>query len=319
VTSRQTKTDWGILGLASGFIVALSAIVVSAEVRIVSPPSLANVEGDGNAADTGGPGRIQYLFPASDFLALSPSQRWLVSWNFRGDASQTTPVDWTFNNAKLWMSTTDKDSLTNVFDDNHGPDKTLVIDGTVTYPILASGPAEGPRDFANGTPLQTPFYYDPSKGNLLIEEIALTNSVPFPGPHLDFQSSTEARVLFGSANSTTGSQLTGILIGQFTFASTSFPGDFNNDGTVDAADYVVWRKKLGTTYTQSDYDAWRANFGKTAGSGAALPSAEPLPAVPEPSSELLIMLAIGFILSRARNAKMSNLNSKQWIKNRASC
>ena len=55
------------------------------------------------------------------------------------------PVDWTFDE-QIWMSTTDKDSLTTVFDDNHGPDKTLVHDGVISYPVLASGPTEGPRD-----------------------------------------------------------------------------------------------------------------------------------------------------------------------------
>ena len=45
-------------------------------------------------------------------------------------------------------------------------------------------------------------------------------------------------------------------------------GDFNEDGVVDAADYVVWRKGLGTTYTQKDYDTWRAHFGQTAGIGS---------------------------------------------------
>ncbi|HEX2476641.1 MAG TPA: hypothetical protein VHK01_17945 [Lacipirellulaceae bacterium] len=41
-------------------------------------------------------------------------------------------------------------------------------------------------------------------------------------------------------------------------------GDFNNDGAVNAADYVVWRKGSGTTYNQFHYDAWRANVGRTA-------------------------------------------------------
>jgi T5SS/PEP-CTERM-associated repeat protein len=41
------------------------------------------------------------------------------------------------------------------------------------------------------------------------------------------------------------------------------PGDFNTDGAVDAADYVVWRKNGGT---QADFDLWRANFGRTADS-----------------------------------------------------
>ena len=31
-------------------------------------------------------------------------------------------------------------------------------------------------------------------------------------------------------------------------------GDYNRNGIVDAADYAVWRKGLGTTYTQNDYD-----------------------------------------------------------------
>jgi PEP-CTERM motif len=61
-------------------------------------------------------------------------------------------------------------------------------------------------------------------------------------------------------------------------------GDFNNDGKVDAADYVVWRKTDGT---QPGYDEWRANFGRTSGSGSALGPA----AVPEPSA--LVLLAAG--------------------------
>jgi hypothetical protein len=50
---------------------------------------------------------------------------------------------------------------------------------------------------------------------------------------------------------------------------------------------------LGTTYTPADYDVWRANFGQTIGSGAALPSAEALSiAVPEPATTLLCFLTI---------------------------
>ena len=80
-------------------------------------------------------------------------------------------------------------------------------------------------------------------------------------------------------------------------------GDYNGDGTVDAADYVVWRKGLGTTYTQDDYNTWRANFGATLGSGSS--SAFPLPpspfdsAVPEPSAFVLAaMSAAGLLLLR---------------------
>src|SRR5438045_354813 len=36
------------------------------------------------------------------------------------------------------------------------------------------------------------------------------------------------------------------------------PGDFNADGTVDAADYLLWRKGGGTS---TSYEAWRGRFG----------------------------------------------------------
>ncbi|MEO0532015.1 MAG: hypothetical protein AAF266_15790 [Planctomycetota bacterium] len=64
-------------------------------------------------------------------------------------------------------------------------------------------------------------------------------------------------------------------------------GDFNADGTVDAADYTVWRDAFGEhgfglaadhdasgIIDEGDYDLWRANFGATLN---ALPVPEPLP------------------------------------------
>lgn len=61
--------------------------------------------------------------------------------------------------------------------------------------------------------------------------------------------------------------------------TANFPGDYNDDGVVDAADYVVWRKNEGTMNTlphdpnggiidSDQYNTWRANFGMmTRGSG----------------------------------------------------
>jgi arylsulfatase A-like enzyme len=72
-------------------------------------------------------------------------------------------------------------------------------------------------------------------------------------------------------------------------------GDFNHDGLVGAADYVVWRKNGGT---QADLDTWRSRFGLAGGIGAGLGSASA--AVPEPSSALLIVLASSAHLARRR-------------------
>jgi T5SS/PEP-CTERM-associated repeat protein len=72
-------------------------------------------------------------------------------------------------------------------------------------------------------------------------------------------------------------------------------GDFDRNGIVDAADYVVWRKGLGTTYAQSDYDVWRAHFGQTVGSGSGISrNAE----VPEPTSMVSLMLAAACVYNR---------------------
>lgn len=89
-------------------------------------------------------------------------------------------------------------------------------------------------------------------------------------------------------------------------------GDYNGNGTVDAADYVVWRKTLGQTgaglaadgtgqaggpdgvVDQLDYDFWRSHFGQTTGGGASVHAA-----VPEPTAlVLMILLAVGWSLGR---------------------
>jgi hypothetical protein len=76
------------------------------------------------------------------------------------------------------------------------------------------------------------------------------------------------------------------------------PGDYNNNGVVDAADYVLWRKgvqplqnevavPIGTT-DGADFTAWRARFGNTSGSGAMFE----ITAVPEATSLVLAVLGL---------------------------
>ena len=88
----------------------------------------------------------------------------------------------------------------------------------------------------------------------------------------------------------------------------NIPGDYNQNGTVDAADYVLWRNMLGQsgpglpadgngdgTVNDADYVLWRANFGHgTPAQAAALHSA----AVPEPASAVLLFFAIGCLANR---------------------
>jgi hypothetical protein len=62
-------------------------------------------------------------------------------------------------------------------------------------------------------------------------------------------------------------------------------GDYNFDGTVDAADYVVWRKGVGVETTEDNYNLWRTHFGRTAGGGGSAN-------VPEPSGVWLTVLIL---------------------------
>jgi hypothetical protein len=70
----------------------------------------------------------------------------------------------------------------------------------------------------------------------------------------------------------------------FRVASASLP-DYNHNGTVDSADYVLWRKNGGPTI---DYTLWRAHFGESlAGNGVLFDSA-----IPEPESPRLIIVGV---------------------------
>lgn len=91
------------------------------------------------------------------------------------------------------------------------------------------------------------------------------------------------------------------------FAGAALLGDYNSNGAVDAADYVIWRKNLGGTslpnegastgvVDQLDYDFWRAHFGNTAGSGTALGAG----AVPEPAGFATVITILAFIVPGLR-------------------
>lgn len=93
-------------------------------------------------------------------------------------------------------------------------------------------------------------------------------------------------------------------------------GDYNNNGTVDAADYALWRDgaalqnegvTLGTN-SPEDYDFWRARFGANSGAGAGIVS------VPEPSSTVLILsiLAVPLFRSCSRTSRCFRTTAVPW-------
>ncbi len=89
----------------------------------------------------------------------------------------------------------------------------------------------------------------------------------------------------------------GYSLASFTFdfvvAAANPDGDYNNDGTVNLADYTVWRDNLGSADPLPNdpnagpvgtdaYNTWKGNFGPGAGAVAASQ-------VPEPSSVAILL------------------------------
>jgi hypothetical protein len=89
-------------------------------------------------------------------------------------------------------------------------------------------------------------------------------------------------------------------------------GDYNNDGTVDAADYIMWKNVEGTstdlpndgtltgTVGADHYDLWRANFGKPSGSGAGSVA---IAGVPEPTTVVMLLIG-GVVVALSRRHTM---------------
>lgn len=83
--------------------------------------------------------------------------------------------------------------------------------------------------------------------------------------------------------------------GIISVVAAGVPGDFNGNGLVDGADYVLWRNggPLQNDFTpgvqSSDYDFWRSRFASSTNPGSGLDTGG---AVPEPATFALLGLTI---------------------------
>jgi len=96
-------------------------------------------------------------------------------------------------------------------------------------------------------------------------------------------------------------------------AGAGLVGDFNGNGTVDAADYTIFRDNLGgdsavlggngsgeATVVVADYDLWKQNFGSS-GTGSSA-------AVPEPTAVLLVLFGLSWVLLLKLRSRQTNFN-----------
>jgi hypothetical protein len=87
-----------------------------------------------------------------------------------------------------------------------------------------------------------------------------------------------------------------------------FSGDYNDDGSIDAADYVVWRKNVNTpnelpndftsaSVSQADFTEWKAHYGLSIGGGSGAGSEQ---LVPEPATALLVCILFALLTAVPR-------------------
>lgn len=101
--------------------------------------------------------------------------------------------------------------------------------------------------------------------------------------------------------------VTSIVAGSLTIGASA-DADFNDDGQVDGADFLLWQRTLGTEAPDvdasgngivdaADLTAWRAAYGATMINAAAT-------AVPEPSASALAILTAATLRCGARRQRL---------------
>jgi hypothetical protein len=197
---------------------------------IVVPNSFTTTEGDGrlNTApfnDAGVPNRYMQIYAASQFPAGQPL---LISRiDFRPDATQLTAFSHTFPNVQVFLSTTSQSvsGLSSTFAANIGPDNQLVRSGPLTV-ATANLPGPGTaKQFDIQIPFTTPFLYNPSKGNLLLDIRTFDPGATGFIDAISDLSGTITGLVFndGSATATTGTVQTFGAVTRFDFTPIPEP------------------------------------------------------------------------------------------------
>ncbi len=169
--------------------VALSAALAGGEARaasVVVPNS--STAAEGNDSNLGpffnNSVRYQQVYSASQFPSTAGPLE-ITQIAFRPDGSVTDPsLIIIFNSVQIDLSTTRSTptTLSTTFAGNVGADDKTVFNSSVFQHDSVTGPAGGPKDFTAVFSL-SPFIYNPSAGNLLLDVRAIESgggiSAPF--------------------------------------------------------------------------------------------------------------------------------------------
>jgi len=180
-----------------------------ASAQFVVPGNLANVEGNSSMAEpfNSTTFRFQQVFDASQFAFVGGATARIDSISFRIDGASTNNVILFFGGGSAVLSTTQKspDALSATFADNPGPDAVTIWSGAFSFggDPVPGGPPYPLIETFQGT---TPFFYVPSRGNLLLDIAAAGGRAFLPGS-LDAQltvGDSVSRVFSVDGNSSSG-------------------------------------------------------------------------------------------------------------------
>ncbi len=190
-----------VLGAVESVAVALAVTEAPDCSPISLPTILASAEGGGGSSVLNNNIRLQEVFSADQFpqhTMVIRELRWRPSAIYGSAFTATLP------RLQINLSTTSRSpsDLSSTFAQNVGTDELVVRDGPITLTSTFAGPAGGPKAFDIVVPLEHPFPYDPSKGNLLVD---IRNFGGGPVAYVDAGATAgrAARVFAIGANSTT--------------------------------------------------------------------------------------------------------------------
>ena len=178
---------------ASLALVASLCVAVCAQQSIVIPSGFATTEA--NASNffpwgrTGNGLRHQCIYDSSHFTGqgvVGPVLITALKWRPTGGDGLSVSSYTVGCTVQLSTCPVDQGSVSGVFANNRGADALTVFSGPVSWVAQAAQP--GPTPFGIVIPLQTPFSYDPTQGDLNIECDLPIQSFNGAGPQLDVES-----------------------------------------------------------------------------------------------------------------------------------
>jgi hypothetical protein len=175
-----------------------------------------------------------------------------------------------------------------IIGDTAGNDDYPIVD---EFPLVVTGGSSDGRRFEGELLPGSQYYFDwefePADNGTLV----WNGMVSWVGGRIEISTITDARLI------------------------PSVAGDYNGNGTVDAADYVVWRDTLGQTgdglpadgndnetIDAGDYEVWKARFDHA----AAISASAAAGGVPEPATFAIAVVTV--MLLRLRRARRCQAN-----------